>query len=201
MHCTAPDCQILPNTRGFCVKHYRRWLRHGDPSATKRIVGDTLTRYWQHVNKNGDIHPRLGTRCWLWTGHHNKRHGYGYININSKQVRSHRYAFFLEYGRWPNPCCRHKCDTRLCVRPEHLEEGTPADNNRDTVARGRSQQGIRHHNARLTNIDVISIRRRLAGGESLAAVSQLYSISRDHARRIQRRQRWGHLISSDIQAM
>ncbi len=25
-------------------------------------------RFWTRVNKDGPVHPVLGTACWLWTG-------------------------------------------------------------------------------------------------------------------------------------
>lgn len=35
--CSVEGCETPRETRGFCIKHYRRWLRHGDPSiALKR---------------------------------------------------------------------------------------------------------------------------------------------------------------------
>jgi hypothetical protein len=40
---------------------------------------------------------------------------------------------------------RHKCDNPTCVRREHLEMGTPAENARDIVERGY------HHNASKTH--------------------------------------------------
>jgi hypothetical protein len=161
----------------------------------KRIMGDDQARFWSHVDKNGPIHPRLGTPCWLWTGYRNKRHRYGYINIARKQVRVSRYSFFLAHGRWPEPVCRHRCDVRLCVNPAHLIEGTTADNANDMVRRGRSMKGERHPNRKLSATDIRNIRERLADGETGSRLAEIYGVQGSQISRIKNGQQWGHLTT------
>lgn len=82
--------------------------------------------------------------CWLWTGAKNSL-GYGNITVKlngrHRTAKAHRVAFFLEFGRWPDPCGLHGCDTPACVRvgPGHVFEGTVADNTADMIAKGRSR--------------------------------------------------------------
>jgi hypothetical protein len=92
-------------------------------------------RFFRHVNKDGPIHPVLGTKCWLWTGGTNGR--YGKLNLEGRTALAHRVAWFLEYGRWPEPCALHRCDVTLCVRYDHLFEGTQDDNMDDRERKGR----------------------------------------------------------------
>lgn len=35
MICQVGDCERRPYARGWCVMHYQRWKRHGDPLLTK----------------------------------------------------------------------------------------------------------------------------------------------------------------------
>ncbi len=37
--CLIPECGKSVKTRGWCVRHYRRWLRHGDPRAGRMLRG------------------------------------------------------------------------------------------------------------------------------------------------------------------
>ena len=56
----------------------------------------------------------------------------------------------------------HKCDTPLCVNPDHLFLGTAKDNVDDMDRKGRrvnaQAKGTRHGMARLTEDEVMAIR-------------------------------------------
>ncbi len=80
------------------------------------------------------------TGCLVWTASKNRK-GYGQIHIVAlgRPVLSHRLAWYLEHGQWPDPCALHRCDTAACVEVSHLFEGTRGDNNRDMWAKGRGR--------------------------------------------------------------
>lgn len=68
--------------------------------------------------------------------------GYGVTWRGGKTVGAHRATY--EDANGPIPVglvVRHRCDNKRCVRLDHLELGTPADNSRDMVERGRSRGG------------------------------------------------------------
>jgi DNA-binding transcriptional regulator YiaG len=68
----------------------------------------------------------------------------------------------------------HRCDTASCVRPDHLYEGTNADNVADRVSRGRQprgeQVGVRSGARKLTTAEVAAIRSDTRGHSELARV-------------------------------
>ncbi len=69
-------------------------------------------------------------QCWLWTMAIVQ--SYGLIRVNGEQRRAHRVSCKIWKGEIPeNHVVRHRCDNPQCVRPEHLETGSPAENNKD----------------------------------------------------------------------
>lgn len=76
--------------------------------------------------------------CWLWLGCKSKS-GYGKFQLRKKTARTHRVAYMLAYGAIPtDKYVLHRCDVRLCVRPDHLWLGDHEDNMRDMAAKGRA---------------------------------------------------------------
>lgn len=162
-------------------------------------------RLWKRVDKEGPrpsasaiaTHPEIdGTRCWLWTGFTDKD-GYGEVYAfprPSRPVRVHRLAFFLAHGRWPEPCCLHKCDHPACVRYSHLYEGTTEQNNRDRSIKGRSwrpREGECHYTAKLTIAQVRAIRNRR--GVSQSIIADEFGISQAQVSRIRTGALWVHV--------
>jgi len=99
--------------------------------------------------------------CWLWTAGATGR-GYGQVRSRGKVRYAHREAYENEHGTGSADglVVRHKCDTPLCVNPDHLEIGTHADNIRDRDERGRhvALNGEACIWAKLTEADVRVIR-------------------------------------------
>ena len=110
----------------------------------------------------------LANGCWKWTGCKNQ---YGRFSINGRTEYAHRVSWFFYHGEWPTKFVCHSCDFSFCVNPDHLFEGTSADNTRDAARKGR-MTGPRRVNA---NRD--EVRAMLAKGWSQREVAEEFGIS------------------------
>lgn len=152
----------------------------------------TVARFWSHVDKNGPVHPKLKTRCWVWVGGKTKN-GYGRFRHNGKVLKAHRVSWLVTHGRWPNPNALHHCDNTACTRPEHLFEGTQTDNILDMVAKKRNNAASGEHNgrAKLSKTDVLQIRADYAPGVTTQRqLARKYKVSQFQVMAIVNRLNW-----------
>ena len=126
------------------------------------------------------LRRRIDGDCWIYTGS-KTRDGYGVLGVGrGKQLRAHRASYEAFVGTIPQglSVC-HTCDVPLCINPAHLFVGTPKDNTSDMHRKGRARppRGETHPMAKLTDVEVLSIRRLRASGRSLNFIAQRFGIS------------------------
>lgn len=170
------------------VECARAGVRH--PRVAWYRQRSIVERFWSKVDKNGPVHPALGTRCWLWTG--SVAPVYGQIHLGhpytpgSKHWKTHRFSWELHHGPIPDGCVvLHRCDIPRCVNPEHLSIGTQKDNIHDCLYKGR-RFGVR----KLTADDVRVIRLQSARGISVKDIASAFSVTDSNIRQILRRESW-----------
>lgn len=167
--------------RGYCDKHYRRFLKHGDPGKTLRastaLVDGRSVGFWQQVaiTANPD-------RCWEWQGGRNVD-GYG-VRGTAKGRRkwkfAHRLAYYLFNQQDPGPLCvLHRCDNPACCNPHHLFLGTRAVNNLDRTRKGRSNRWVNHKHPgkKVDSVLAEMIRNRWSSGEKQATIASDLNLS------------------------
>lgn len=150
---------------------------------------DTISeRFWCKVDKNAD------GGCWLFTGRLGLN-GYSVIGGPSQTtVYGHRWSYEQAKGKIPKGLfVMHTCNNRACVNPEHLSLGTPADNSRHMVACERQTRGEKNPMSKLTNEIVLSIRSRVASGETQKSVRVSMGLSKGHVSSIVNRRQWKHV--------
>src|SRR5688572_12628987 len=139
----------------------------------KVVVGAMMVRRidW---SDSYDVCPDTG--CWMWSkgvdhwGYGKKRHG-------KKMAFAHRISYEAHNGTvWDDMVIMHTCDTPACVNPEHLVQGTNKDNARDASAKGRMVHGERHRSAKLTEEQVVSMRRERAAGATVTSLARKYGV-------------------------
>ena len=142
-------------------------------------------KFWKSVKKTD--------ACWLWQRTLNNG-GYGMMRYGQATLFAHRLSYELHYGPIPEGLCTlHRCDVRNCIRPDHLFLGTQTDNNADKVAKGRQLKGESHGGCKLTDAQVLEIRRLSAEGLKGITIAAQFSITPTQASKIIRRIMWKHL--------
>ncbi len=173
-------------------------------------------RFWSRIEKT--------QTCWLWRGSAHPD-GYGRLSVSSTWVKAHRFAWSLANGPIPERgVIAHRCDTPLCVRPDHLFLTDIAGNNADMKAKGRVASGDRNgtkthperlrrgdgHHARLrpetltrgeahpmtslTEQDVRTIRREHQVGTSMGALARRFGVDKTSIFNVVHRRTWRHVL-------
>lgn len=178
LRCTVKDCTKIVHARGYCAKHYQRYMHTGNSLKIRNSLGKTPEqRFWSKVNKDGSIpvyNPSLG-KCWEWLGA-SIQTGHGVFWLNQKNIGAHVFAYGQTKGKVPKSLeLDHLCRNPPCVNPEHLEAVTPKVN----TLRGNGAAAI---NARKTHCK----RGHPLGGENLYVNSKGQRICRECTRQYQR---------------
>ena len=143
-------------------------------------------RFWDKVDKDAP------GGCWLWMGAKqiNKHKKQGRITMGGKQYLTHKISLEAHLGRKlaEGIITRHKCKSDLCVNPEHLEEGTQAENNQDKIRDGTSARGEKHHRVKLTQEQVLAIRS--ITGKTQQQIADEYSVDSSTISYILSRKSW-----------
>src|SRR6185503_14952426 len=151
-----------------------------------------MDKFWNKVNKT--------KTCWIWMGTRN-RSGYGKVKRRPKTYMAHRYVWEQINGTIPDGIlvC-HKCDNPPCVNPNHLFLGSPLENMRDKIRKGRfrggrgpavASPGESNGSAKLTKKQVDEIRRDYAkGNESQQKIAMRYGMSQQMISNIVRKESW-----------
>jgi hypothetical protein len=108
----------------FCGRKCCDTYRTGKPRSTlQELLYDKI----QHTDG-----------CWFWLGVIDKKSGYGHAYTGIYGIRRHMWAHEFAYHVLVGPVppgleIDHKCRVRHCVRPDHLEPVTHAENMRRGV--------------------------------------------------------------------
>lgn len=129
--CSIDECDRRSHARNICVMHYNRLIRRGTTQAKK--IPKTRQEYIAAFHERYDLDA---SGCWLWN-RSTTAQGYGQWSVNGRHVTMHRWAFETFRGPIPDGflVC-HRCDTKRCVNPAHLELGTNSSNTQDAFDRG-----------------------------------------------------------------
>lgn len=175
VRCAVPTCDAVAYCRGYCAPHYWRLVKAGDVFADRPIVPkskNTAARIaW--FQSQPVVTP---SGCHEWPGART-RNGYGLVHLTlhgQSTKLAHRAAWMIAKGPIPDGLhVLHHCDHPPCVNPEHLFLGTNADNVRDKVNKGRAVS-----KGKLTQAEVLEIRRLRAMGRTAASIAEDFRISR-----------------------
>lgn len=187
--CKVDGCGNASMHLGWCRPHYRRWNKHGDPTAGGPF---------HYSNPDDAFKARTilndETGCVEWSGSSDAA-GYGSMRINRKPVKAHRYSWCRKYGSIPDGMMvLHKCDNPKCVNVDHLFLGDHNANMADMDAKGRrvknQPKGTRCHASKITEADVPGIRSDPRRQVDIAAA---YGITQSVVSKIKLKQAWSHV--------
>ena len=140
--------------------------------------------------------------CVKCLSHCQDNDGYTRIKYNGKHERLFRVIYMQKYGEIPKGMLiRHKCDNTWCCNLEHLEIGTPKDNVRDMIERGRDNYhkikpkiyGEKNGSSKLTENQVKEIYLSNLSNKKLA---KIYGVSDINIGYIKNKKQWKWLTDT-----
>lgn len=159
----------------------------------KRAESDLMKGTKERFGSKWTPEPYSG--CWIWVGSARNvrpsKRVYGEFVYQKRHLLAHRVSWTLHNGDIPvNINVLHRCDTTLCVNPDHLFLGTQADNVSDCVRKSRNATGERAGRAKLTKSKVLLIKSEIG---SLRKIAIKYGIGQTQVWSIKHGLTWRHL--------
>lgn len=186
--CIAPGCCKQAQVWDYCMSHYRRWKKHGDPLLGPASPKEPMRFLYSMASHQGEDCIRWPFSAADW--YHSVAIGGGSFG------KAHREMCRIAHGEPPSETheAMHSCDNKWCVNPRHLSWGTRQENINEAVARGLTLRGEAVPAAKLTVQDVLHIRERHKRGQSLAQIAASFpSTTRGNIWAIARRKTWRHV--------
>lgn len=151
-------------------------------------MSDHLRRFYEKIRVDKE------TGCQEWIAALNSD-GYGKFGIDGSWVLAHRFSWTLVYGSIPcGMLILHKCNNPKCVNPSHLYVGTDADNARDMLeADPYCRSGEANNRAKLSNSNVIEIRRLLSEGVMQKDIAPIFGVHSGSISKIANGKIWNHI--------
>lgn len=169
-----------------------RWKDESYRSKIARERFPLIERFWHYLKIGSEA------ECWEWQGPLiSQKCPYGALAVRGhRRVLAHRLSWEIHNGPIPEGLfiC-HTCDNPRCCNPKHLYAGTSQDNMRDKAQRGKGyNQGEAQWRAKLTNEQVLTIRkRRAAGGCTLQSLADEYGVNKGAIWSVVHRKSWVHI--------
>lgn len=188
--CTAPDCKRRATYERFCVPHYNRWRRHGDPLAGRVPEGEPLRFYTEVVMPNAD------DKCLTWPFAKDSA-GYGQLWLNGRVNYVARLV--CEDRNGPAPSDRHHaahlCGNghKGCCAPGHLVWKLPVENQADREHHGTSMHGEAAPWSKLSEADIRHAKAMRNEGKTQQRIADHLGVSRSLVGMILQGKRWPHM--------
>lgn len=137
--------------------------------------------------------------CWLYQGKPSGN-GHPYASFKNHHYKLSRVILERKLGRplLPKREACHSCDNGWCLNPNHLWEGTHWQNMHDMIRKGRDRKahGVEYPSHKLTEAQVLEIRRRYQKGVYGAGCYVLaaeFGVAYSTIRHIVTRAKWKHI--------
>lgn len=192
--CCVKGCNSTMTALGLCSKHYARI------KANENLVRESRSRAKHGLSNRErfDAWTQKTEGCWLWKGAKNY-HGYGIfsevrggIKGNPRQTfQAHRKAWEFVNGPIPTgQVIRHMCHNKMCVRPDHMQLGTFAENSADNIGRFDRVRGTDSKQSKINDQIVREIR---ASKETLIVLARRYGVSMALVQKVRQGKVWKHV--------
>ena len=182
--CSVEGCDSPHKAKGYCQRHYLRAYRHGSVASTREFHGMSehpLYHVWSSIkarcfNKNHHAYPHYGGRG---------------ITMHGPWAES--FPSFLEgVGERPSDDLSiDRIDNDKGYEPGNVRWATrtiQAFNKRMNQPKGED-----HYNARLTEGDVLRMRRRSSQGARLQELAEEYGVTKAAVSSIVNKKSWAHI--------